>query len=329
LSNITDSLHVFVAGFILLVTAVDFLSLPTVAKTLSSSGDFFVADVVVVGSPEAWARPCDVADSVVCLLADSVLGTLSIAPTAGLLVAVVVGWYHVLRSDLVTFSVELLPALVLLPPAVLRPADAAGGLIAQVSRVVVVSLRPLPGTQSIVFPLASLLMFITRSFLLCPAVALLFPVAPVACLLILRSGLLLLTDPPVLLPALLCVLITRPLLLCPAVTLLCLVTPVSSPLKVRPGLLDIADSFILLPTNLLVIITSFLPAMTPSRLITPVSSSLKVGARLCCIANPVVLLPTNLLVFLTRNYLLLFPAVTHNSVGLITQMTRLLKVGPR
>ena len=44
-----------------------------------------------------------------------------------LLVAVVVGWYHVLRSDLVTFSVELLPALVLLPPAVLRPADAAGG----------------------------------------------------------------------------------------------------------------------------------------------------------------------------------------------------------
>ena len=47
------------------------------------------------------------------------------------------------------------------------------------------------------------------------------PVAPVAGLLILRSGLLLLTDPVVLLPALLCVLITRPLLLCPAVTLLC------------------------------------------------------------------------------------------------------------
>ena len=44
-----------------------------------------------------------------------------------LLVAVVVGWYHVVWSDLVTFSVELLPALVLLPPAVLRPADAAGG----------------------------------------------------------------------------------------------------------------------------------------------------------------------------------------------------------
>ena len=50
-------------------------------------------------------------------------------------------------------------------------------------------------------------------------------------------------------------------------------------------------------------------------LITPVSSLLKVGARLCYIANPVVLLPTNLLVFFTWNYLLLFPAVTHNSVG--------------